>query len=219
LSTNIPTPEPKGYAVTAAELRRIADALDTLPPGDEPPFVLMSILPEHTIGAVDAVALAVLGKTGDAQKGGDGWFHLARGEHGRTSVIVTVQTNIPGPPDPKDAEIELLRDELAKALEAARTAESHLGTNGAVAQAKPDTFGMELAEPDRHSPVTGRASVPDHVCDDECVRWTPLGAYKTCSRDGRASVPDSQTRPRCLPGCYEPTLDVDHVPGCPAGGA
>jgi len=98
--------EPSGYQLTAAELRRVADALDTLPPGDKPPYVSLSILPERTAEAVDAVAMAVLGKPGKAEKIGSDWFHLVRHHSLKTSVQVTVQTSIPRPPDKRDAEIE-----------------------------------------------------------------------------------------------------------------
>jgi hypothetical protein len=107
------TVPPTGYARTAAELRRIADALDTLPPVSMPPYVQVSILPERTTSAVDAVAQAVLGRPGRTERISGDWYHVARGTNFfAANVHVTVQARVPAPPDDRDAEIERLRAEL-----------------------------------------------------------------------------------------------------------
>jgi hypothetical protein len=150
VTTTPDTGEPTGYAATAAELRRIADALETLPPVDEAPYVSLAILPEHTAEAVDSVAQAVLGKPGKDERSDGGWRRIVHGGSLAANVWVSVHATVPGPPDPKDIELERLRAELAEARAATANAEAHLGTNGAVAEAKPDTLGVAL----------GRASVP-----------------------------------------------------------
>jgi hypothetical protein len=114
------TKPPTGYRATAAELRRIADALDTLPERETLPFVTLSILPEQAKGSpdetrrvVDEVSMALLGKAAtDDGIGGGMWHRLARGD--RDGVHLTVQAQVPGPPDERDAEIERLKAELTK---------------------------------------------------------------------------------------------------------
>jgi hypothetical protein len=106
-------PNPTGYAAVAAELHRIADALATLPPGPAP-YVALSILPrDKTVAAVDAVALAVLGKRGTTTRDPDGWRHKAENS---TSGLVYVSTHalVPGPADDRDIELARLRAQVAE---------------------------------------------------------------------------------------------------------
>lgn len=103
-------PEPSGYQATAANLRSIADALDTLPHGNAP-YATLSILPaEKTVEAIDAVALAVLGKAGVTRRDSDGWRHIAEGRSG--GAWVSIHALVPGPPDERDLELERLRAEV-----------------------------------------------------------------------------------------------------------
>jgi hypothetical protein len=172
VTTTPDTGEPTGYAATAAELRRIADALETLP--GAPAYVSLDIQTadrhgtrEQIIAGVDAVAIAVLGEPGKTVLMSSGtWHHTVTkwtGSH-PARVNVSVYQSVPAP-DPKDAEIERLRAELAEARAATANAEAHLGTNGAVAEAKPDTYGVAL----------GRAAVPDAElqCSAECQAMSP----------------------------------------------
>lgn len=103
-----------GYAVAAAELRRIADALDTLPPVDKPPYMQLSILPSNTVEAVDAIALAVLGKRGEGEPAQEGkWRHKAEGNMPFIGYI-SIHAIVPGPPDPREAELAQLRAEVER---------------------------------------------------------------------------------------------------------
>lgn len=216
--TTVPTPEPEGYAVTAAELRRIADALDTLPPVDRPPYVQLSILPEKTVSTVNAVALAVVGKRGEVERIGSEWYLIARNRSTpKTNVHLSVQATVPGPPDERDAKIERLKADLAEARAATETAKSFLGTEGAVAEPKPDTLVV----------AQGRASVPDMPThsfvrggDDGC-QWpgctVNLAHHPLADIVIVPKVPDMQTRPQCSPACrdlYRPDRGV-HFLGCP----
>jgi hypothetical protein len=109
------------YAATAAELRRIADALDTIQDGAGPPFVILSILPkkgdtaEETIAAVDAVAQA-LGEAAMTELNVSAWYHIARSYHtnDHLRLQLAVHAEVPGPSDARDAELALLRAELAE---------------------------------------------------------------------------------------------------------
>lgn len=145
------TGELTGYAVTAAELRRIADALDTLPTAVGLERVQLSILPEKTVAAVDAVAMAVFGKPGKGERNGRDWYHVRRTDpNGYDPVGVSIFAIVPGPPDERDVELERLRAELAAALKPA--AYGREVDNGDVAAEVPT--GVE------GGPVTGRAQ-PD----------------------------------------------------------
>jgi hypothetical protein len=102
-----------GYQAAAAELRHIADALDALPPTDAKPFLSLSIVPEKTPEAIDAVALAVLGKKGTTvHEGGTTYRHRTEGDV-LAPVYVNIGATVPGPPDERDAELERLRAEIA----------------------------------------------------------------------------------------------------------
>lgn len=109
-------PNPAGYAAVATELRRVADALDALPPPpvQKPPYVVLSILPaDKTVEAVDEIALAVLGKRGTTTRDPDGWRHKAE-SFAFGMVYVSTHAIVPGPPDERDAELERLRAEVAE---------------------------------------------------------------------------------------------------------
>jgi hypothetical protein len=100
------TGEPAGYAATAAELRRLADALDALTPPTRPGYVRLSIVPRDSdTAAVDAVAMALLGKRGETERIGTDWYHVAKGDV--RHVHVSIQAKVPGPPDERDPEIDL----------------------------------------------------------------------------------------------------------------
>jgi hypothetical protein len=107
-------PELTGYQATAADLRRIAVALDILPPRDKPPYLSVSILPAiKTVEEVDAIGVAILGKTGETRKDSDGWRHKVQGTT-RSRGYVTVHALVPAPPDEREAELERLRARLAE---------------------------------------------------------------------------------------------------------
>ena len=178
MTTNVQTTELGGYQVSASELRRIADALDTLPHIAEPPWISFSILPDpHTAETVDAVALAVIGKPGETEKNGSDWYHLVR----RTvsNIHLTVQTRVPAPPDERDAELAKLRAKVAELEAAAPTTPAGSGpltSNG---------FDYTRADTDADDPTpVSPARMPLHTCGvvdggqlvDES---TPLCVYET----------------------------------------
>jgi hypothetical protein len=107
---------PTGYAATAAELERIAAALRDLP--GKQPFVTLYINPgptgtdEEKAAAVDAAAIAVLGKPGKPERVGGSWHHTA--DHWAGLVTLSVHAAISGPPDERADTIAELRAELAQ---------------------------------------------------------------------------------------------------------
>ena len=227
MNTKVPTPEPKGYAVTAAELRRLADALDTLPPGDKPLYTHISILPgASTVEVLDPIAVAVTGKPGEAGRHGDGWLYRANTHFG-DEFYVAIQATVPGPPDPpdpKDVELARLRAEVAE-LRGDRTG---LKFSREAEDPTPGDVPSGVAG----GSVTGRASVPDTLRDAQLVQWR-IGNRIVVGEDrdrvvcdeedayreqaARASVPDMPTRPQCSPACrdlYRPDRGV-HFLGCP----
>jgi len=143
------TGELTGYAVTAAELRRIADALDTLPPGDESlPGQLYLFLQDAD--AVDAILFAVNGTRGETKLASDGWAHSAW--VGRDRLTIHVRAKVPAPPDERDVELERLRAEIATL----RSVEDpDHGRTTAVGEAKPDTLMVPHGEIHRTSAPNG----------------------------------------------------------------
>jgi uncharacterized membrane protein YccC len=135
------------YARLAAELRLMADDLDTITGQPAPGYTAFDIQPNEdraddakTMAAVDAVATTLLDRTGELQKmSGGGCHYHAMGHRG--PIRVSVYQGVTDPERQKlAAELEQLRAELAEARAATANAEAHLGTNGAVADAKPDTL-------------------------------------------------------------------------------
>jgi hypothetical protein len=139
-TTVTPPTDDRPYAPIANELRFIAAAIEPLP-CKKRPYATLQILPDRTVEAVDVMALAVLGRRAATERFSTGWRHVARGIL-ESGLDVSIHAEVPGPPDERDAELERLRTENA-ALTAAL---SHLGTEGAVAQAKPDTLLLELGQ-------------------------------------------------------------------------
>lgn len=95
-----------GYEKAVSELRRIADLLETLPPGFEPEHVGIDIMAgpqddSSAVAAIDAIAVALLGKPGATKKMSDGSFqHSAAGEWSdpvRISVFQAVPDPEPAP--------------------------------------------------------------------------------------------------------------------------
>jgi hypothetical protein len=164
--------EPTGCRATSAELRRIADALDTLPPGDEPPYTTVSFLPaptgaspEEKIAAVDAVALAVLGKPGElAQYGSDSWFHIVR--RTTNNVHLTVQESVPAP-KARDAELDRLRARIAELEATTDRPAAGLPVLSAVLPSATHDLGFGYSrevEPDDPTPVSPDRA-PAHIGD------------------------------------------------------
>ena len=107
-------PEPNGYEAVVAELRRIADALETVPPGFGVSHASVDIHAgeredSSAIAAVDAVAMAVLGKPGALRSVGNGYHHHAEGDW--KPVHFAVYQRVPGP---ADLELERLRARVAE---------------------------------------------------------------------------------------------------------
>jgi hypothetical protein len=157
-------PEPNGYEAVVAELRRIADALETVPPGFGPEYSSFSIhAGRHGTAAaavaVDAVAMAVLGKPGKTQRMSSGTYH--HGADGPfTPINVKVFQQVPGP---EASELELLRARVAE-LEAQRRS---------FHEAAPDpTIGPELGAFLGMSPVACspecQAQPEERPCLDSC---------------------------------------------------
>lgn len=102
-------PELTGYAGAAAELRRIADAIEHLQLSREVPYINVHFLPsawnaspEQRIVDVDAVASAVLGCAGQREEHKDGSvFHLVR--ETRAGVNIAVQERIAEADDEAEA--------------------------------------------------------------------------------------------------------------------
>jgi hypothetical protein len=107
--------KPATYDETVAELRRIADALETLgtlPPGEGNPWLSLSILLDTPEG-VDAAALALLGKPATTSKNGDTWYRALNGSPMFGSGHLAVQTTVPEP-DERDIELTKLRARIAE---------------------------------------------------------------------------------------------------------
>lgn len=92
-------PELTGYQATAAELRRIADAIEHLELSRGVPYVNVHFMPsaydastEQRIADVDAVASAVLGCAGEHQEFLGGAYHLVRAT--RAGVNIAVQEKL-----------------------------------------------------------------------------------------------------------------------------
>jgi len=116
MTTNVQAEGLTGYLATAAELRRIAAALADLPsPTEAPPYVSLTFIPnkgdttEETVAIIDALARAVTGKEATTERSGGSWYHLARSSNAK--MYLTVQGEVPGPPDERDAELVRLRAE------------------------------------------------------------------------------------------------------------
>jgi hypothetical protein len=116
---NANVPELTGYQATAAELRRIADAIEPLVLNHEVPYVTLSFLPSQhdapdaqKIVEVDTVASAVLGCAGRTEKSGNSWYHIVRAD--RAGVHITVQERLSGPFDEHEVELERLRARVAE---------------------------------------------------------------------------------------------------------
>ena len=98
-----------GYQAAAAELRRIADAIEHLTLDRDVPYINVSFLPsawnatpEQRIADVDAVAFAVLGRVGQCETHKDGsQYHLVR--ETRAGVNIAVQERISPPDDEAEA--------------------------------------------------------------------------------------------------------------------
>lgn len=150
--------EPTGYQATAAELRRIADAIEDLELTREVPYVTISFLPgahdatdEQKIADVDRVASAILGCAGQHVKHGrNSWYHLVQAE--RAGVQISVQESITAPPDERDAELARLRTEVAelrgKTPDASGFGYSRADDNGPAED-------MTLTQPGRIEPHNG----------------------------------------------------------------
>lgn len=168
MNTTVPTTpadrEPNGYAVTAAELRRIADALDTLTTPVKPVSVQLAILPEKTEAAVDAVAVAVLGKPGKGERNGRDWYHVRRTDpNGYAPVSVSVLAVVPGPPDERDAELAELRaeNERLRAVAPSFVDDDPTGLGYSREADDPTPTTAVPATVEGHAEFSGRATVPD----------------------------------------------------------
>jgi hypothetical protein len=107
---NDTVPELTGYQAVAAELRRIADAVEHLTLDREVPFVTLGFMPaahgaspEQCIADVDVVASAVLGHGGHREvfEGGSE-FYLA--DATRAGVRITVQGRLSVPDGEPEAD-------------------------------------------------------------------------------------------------------------------
>lgn len=115
------------YALIAAELRRMADDLDTLTGTDLPaPYVHVDIHPggptseragdERVITAVDTVALALLGTPGATYPLPSGSYHHGVNTGRRGGIHIAVYDSVSDPAiRERDAELARLRAELARA--------------------------------------------------------------------------------------------------------
>jgi hypothetical protein len=91
-----------GYEKAVAELRRIADLLEGLPPGFAPSHVGIDIhagKPDSAsaIAAVDAVGMALLGKAGTTDQMHDDTYHHRLGNDWSDPVKISVYQTVPAP--------------------------------------------------------------------------------------------------------------------------
>ena len=94
--------EPNGYEAVAAELRRIADAIEALPPGFESSHVGIDFHagPPNTasaIAAVDAVGMALLGKAGTTDRMHNNTYHHHSKGEWSDPVRISVYQSVPAP--------------------------------------------------------------------------------------------------------------------------
>lgn len=154
-----PVPEPTGYGATAAELRRIADALDALPTDLPQPHLVLSLLVgDDCHSEVDLVGERVVDRRGALQAGSPAIYYASRYA---TKSRFTVQCSVR---DNRDAELERLRAKVAE-LEAAQGLD----------------YSRTDGEPDDPTPVSP-AGVPLHtgaVTDDGLVEVAPSGGILT----------------------------------------
>lgn len=107
--TDQTVPELTGYQATAAELRRIADAIEHLELDRKVPFVTLGIQPSASgaspgrrIADVDAVALAVLGCAGQRDEHDDGAvYHVARVTRAGMHIAIHAQISKPTADEPE----------------------------------------------------------------------------------------------------------------------
>jgi len=96
MTDTVPTPAAH-YPAVAAELRRIADALDQLPPVEQAWLSVSLVL--DSVEDVDAAAMAVFGRPGAPSRGisPHDWYHLARGALATCRGQVCVQASVAPP--------------------------------------------------------------------------------------------------------------------------
>jgi hypothetical protein len=125
--TNVPETTAKNATcgLLASDLRRVADALDTVADLElqADPYVTLGVQPGGTDAEIaartDAIGKALFGKLGAAKRmGGNTWHYAAEGRFGL--VQVDVYDGIADPETPaREAELERLRARVAE-LEADR---------------------------------------------------------------------------------------------------
>lgn len=111
---------PPGYCgAIADELRRVADALDSIADVElpEPRLFQLNIQPGGTSDAdvmdgIDVLSSALLGKQGSHETVSGGPWYVARGR--RKQIDVSIYRGLSKPPDERDAELARLRAEVEK---------------------------------------------------------------------------------------------------------
>lgn len=208
MTTNVP--EPPGWLEIAAELHSLANDVEKLADEPAPSCFQIHIQPKAwnnaaAVAAVDAIALALLGKRGKTRLMGDGVYHRDAGDN-RGPIWVHTYRQVP---EPHTAEIARLEARIAE-LRAQDEPEGgylfgsdhKMGThddrgctwpNGACVGHAPepaDPTGLLHSraddEPDDPTPVSG-ARVPAHtggVTEGGLVDETPPGPVHMAYADG-----------------------------------
>lgn len=136
---------PRTPAVIAADLRRIADMLDTIT-GPMPDFYAQLTMQPRTSGndaetirVIDAVGQAIAGKDGAAEEMGSGKYHYDLSTH-VGGVDVAAYTTVAAPAERERlAELAALRARVAE-LEARRTAAAVLTPDAHVLPAEEEVW-------------------------------------------------------------------------------
>lgn len=171
MNTTVPTDQPQrdraDYSAIAVELHRIADVFAKLPPdvaGSPHSSVQLAIMPADTAEAVDAIGMALFGKTGETIQvpgGRTGWRRKVDGSP--AGMWVSIHAEIPGPPDERDAELVQLRAENERLRAAAPSFvdddPTGLGFSREADDPTPTTAVPATIE--GHAEFSGRAAVPD----------------------------------------------------------
>lgn len=202
--TKVP-PQAEYHHAVAAELERVAAEIRDLAPGVEL-YASLRLMPgpsnrddmEHL---VDSVGMCIIGMRGHTFAEGGAYIHEARRDYADRRLSVAVHRQVLPPRDPKDAEIERLKAELAAAQAVAPDAfafsrEVIAPTSGAPIPAS--VSGMPLGH---HGPVAADANtllclhLDGGVRCGEPIQRNTLGFWAHVSKAAAAAASHSAVGP------------------------